>query len=95
MTLKELWRGLWSEWLSAAFPLQRFIPLVVLIAAAFFLGDFAYDTVQESKKAVVEVVSETSHKLDKFISDVEVQVPSITEATVHEVGQETARVLRI
>lgn len=95
MTLKELWRGLWSEWLSAAFPLQRFIPLVVLIAAAFFLGDFAYDTVQESKKAVVEVVSETSHKLDKFISDTEVKIPSITEATVHEVGQETARVLRI
>ena len=95
MTLKELWRGLWSEWLSAAFPLQRFIPLVVLIAAAFFLGDFAYDTVQESKKAVVEVVSGTSHNLDKFSSDVEVQGPSISEAIVHEGGQEADSVLRI
>lgn len=95
MTLKELWRGLWSEWLSAAFPLHRFIPLIVLIAGAFFLGDFVYDTVQESKQAVVEVVTETSHKIDKYVYGTEATTPSKTEVIVHEVGQEATRVLRI
>lgn len=95
MTLQELWREVWSEWLSAAFPLVRFIPLVVFVVGAYFLGSYGYTAVQESKNAVVEVVTETSHKLDNFIKGTEASSPSEAEVSVHVVGQETDRVLRI
>lgn len=95
MTLQELWRGLWSEWLSAAFPLIRFIPLIVFIVGAYFLGDQLHQSFQESKQVVVEVVTETSHKIDDFINSDGDKIPSISEVTVHEVGQESTRVLRI
>lgn len=94
MTLQELWRGIWSEWLSVAFPLKRIIPLTLFIIFFYFLGDYGYEAVQESKEVVIEIVDETSHKFETLLGD-DVKVPSIEEVSLHGIGLDNHRVLRI
>lgn len=84
---------IWKAWLIESLPIHYIIPLILVLSGTFFLGDYLYESVQESKEVIAEVVEEISHIDLLHLDDVDGNPTDIKVA--YTVDKDITRAMRI